>query len=189
MQTKTCRQCGELKPIEQFRSYYGGRKGTYTICKSCEKINSRAKYLEKKSAITEPERSELNKIYTLYDAQQACGLQPPRRGTGRHTELADNLDEMIGRYSAKAMELSVDAGILEVDNIPIELRTWLTTALTKEPDYYLDEVYEALKAKYRPMLRVNTDTMMPEYDDTYKAVLEAILGRFNDYEDGYYDEV
>ena len=26
MNAKTCKQCGELKPIEQFRKYYGGRK-------------------------------------------------------------------------------------------------------------------------------------------------------------------
>ena len=39
--TKTCKQCGVIKPLEQFRNYYGGRKGTYTVCKSCEKINSR----------------------------------------------------------------------------------------------------------------------------------------------------
>ena len=38
MNAKTCKQCGELKPIEQFRKYYGGRKGTYTTCKTCENI-------------------------------------------------------------------------------------------------------------------------------------------------------
>lgn len=189
MNVKSCKQCGELKPIEQFRSYYGGRKGTYTTCRSCEKINSRAKYLEKKTSLTETERIELNKIYTLYDAQQACGLQPPRRGTGRHAELTDDLDSMIDAYKTKANAVSQVLPTIDTEHLPVELRTWLTAELVKEPDYYLDVVYEELKSKYRPMTSVNTTTMMPEYDDTYKTVLEAILGRFNDYEDHYYDEV
>ena len=45
MNVKICKQCGQIKPIEQYRKYYGGRKGTYKVCKSCEKINARAKYL------------------------------------------------------------------------------------------------------------------------------------------------
>jgi len=37
--TKICKQSGETKPLDQFRRYYGGRKGTYKTCKFCEKIN------------------------------------------------------------------------------------------------------------------------------------------------------
>lgn len=189
MNTKTCKQCGELKPIEQFRKYYGGRKGTYKTCKQCEKINARAKYLEAKGDInrSEAEHEELLKIYRLYEAQRNAGLQPPRTEIGRRTPLADSLDDMIAKYESNPKVTEV---VPEVDGlvVPAELQVWLTCALTEDPDYYLDEVYEELKVKFRPQLRINKDTMLPEYDDTYKQVLETILDRFNDYEDTYYDK-
>lgn len=189
MDTKMCRQCGEIKPIEQFRQYYGGRKGTYTICRSCEKINSRAKYLEKKgSDISAIEQAELNKIYRLYDAQKACGLRPPRRDEGRSTSLVDNLDNMISNYEKKANEMVACSDTLDTKATPAELQQWLTCDLTEEPDYYLDDVYEELKAKYRPVLRIDADTMLPVHDDKHSAVLDLILDRFNDYEDKYYQE-
>lgn len=187
MDTKQCRQCGEIKPIEQFRKYYGGRKGTYNICRSCEKINSRAKYLRAKGeCMNYEEEAELSKIEALYDAQRACGLQPPSRSTGRSTKLADNLDSMIANYKAMANKTAEHSSTLSP--LPPELRKWLSAELTEDPDYYLDEVYEDLKATFRPMLRVDTETMMPVYDDTYKDALEAILKRFNEYEDRYYEE-
>ena len=69
--TKTCKQCGVIKPLEQFRNYYGGRKGTYTICKTCEKINSRVKYLEGKSELNDKEKAELQGHFRIiYKARQ-----------------------------------------------------------------------------------------------------------------------
>lgn len=180
---KTCKQCGEIKPPEQFRQYYGGRKGSYTICKACEKINSRAKYLEKKQELTETERVELDKIYKLYDAQAACGLQPPRRSDGRSTKLTDDLDAMISAYASRANQVASVDPTLDTSATPPELIKWLSEKLTADPDYYLDEVYEALKAKYRPVLRINPETLLPEYDETHRVILERILDRFYEYED------
>jgi hypothetical protein len=186
MEVKQCRQCGEMKPLEQFRKYYGGRKGTYTICRSCEKINSRAKYLRAKGeSINYEEESELYRIEMLYDAQRACGLQPPSRSNGRSTKLVDNLDDMIAKYKNMANTAIEQSGT--ISPLPPELRKWLSTELIEEPDYYLDEVYEDLKAKYRPVMHVDQESMMPVYDDTYKEALETILTRFNDYEDKYYE--
>lgn len=187
MVTKTCKQCGEIKPIDQYRQYYGGRKGTYTVCKACERINSRAKYLEKKGLnATVAEVDELQKIYKLYDAQRACGLQPPRRESGRQNTLVDDLDSMIANYTEQANSIAAVTGHLDTESLPPDLKNWLTAELTDEPDYYLDEVYEDLKAKYRPIQRIDGSTMLPVYDDTYKAALEAVLDRFNKYEDEYY---
>ena len=45
---------------------------------------------------------------------------------------------------------------------------------------------EELREKYRPMLEINKQTMMPVYDDTYKSILDQILARFDEYEDAYY---
>ena len=79
MQTQVCKQCGELKPIELFRKYYGNRRGYYKTCKVCEKINSREKYLRNKADLTDSESIELEKIHTLYEAQRAAGLQRSAR--------------------------------------------------------------------------------------------------------------
>ena len=188
MDTKACRQCGEVKPIEQFRKYYGGRQGTYTLCMQCERINSRAKYLEKKANKSRAEENELSKIYLLYDAQRACGLRPPRREAGRRKELVDNLDSLIQTYTAKANAVKKAPVELDTEGTPAELLQWLTCELTKEPGYYLDEVYEALKKIYKPVLRIDTETLLPVYDETHADVLDAILNRFNNYEDSFYDE-
>lgn len=194
MNTKVCKQCGQLKPIEQFRKYYGGRKGHYNTCKLCEKINARCKYLRNKGDLnrSDAEHEELLKIYKLYEAQRAAGLQPPREQSGRSTQLADSLDEMIASYSTVPQGVMIPVD--QMDNImnrpvaPAELLVWLSCSLTEEPDYYLDEVYEELKSKYRPTLRIDQDTLQPVYDDTYKYVLDQVLDRFYKYEEEYWDK-
>ena len=189
MNAKVCKQCGELKPIEQFRKYYGGRKGTYTICKTCEKINSRAKYLTNKGeAINYQEEAELNKIHRLWDAQRAAGLQPPHVSPGRTIPLAESLDDMISKYEQQAEVIKDVVQSVESVDIPIELSKWLTATLTEEPEYYQDDVYEQLKRTYRPKVSIDKATMLPVYDDTYKPVLDKILERFDTYEDEYYNK-
>ena len=180
MSYKTCRQCGLLKPIDHYRKYYGGRSGHYTTCKQCEKINSRLKYLEGKTSLTEPERIERDKIIQLYEAQQAAGLRPPRRG-GRSSEVAVDLDEMIKQYKP------IDVSLVAKAEVPLELSKWLTCELTDEPDMYIDEVYEQLCKTYRPIKHIDAATNTPVHDDTYKSVLDAILKRFYEYEDKYYE--
>lgn len=192
MNAKVCKQCGELKPIEQYRKYYGGRKGHYNTCKVCEKINARFKYLSNKPVRTDAEHAEIGKIEHLYAVQRAAGLQPPRKDAERNKPLVDSLDDMIAKYKPTA-PTHLDANWVVTGeqtpvSMPADLHLWLQCELTEEPDYYLDEVYEELKAKYRPQLRIDTATMQPVYDNTYKDVLDTILSRFYDYEDTYYDK-
>lgn len=188
MEAKVCKQCGELKPIDAFRKYYGGRKGCYTVCKMCERINSRAKYLVAKGQkCTDSEVEELNKIQTLWDAQRKAGLQPPRSNCGRSIPLADKLDDMIDKYASKTHEEAEDKPVTDVV-VPEELQRWLTVELTEEPDYYIDEVHDKLKDKFRPKIDIDQSTMLPVYDDTYAQVLDQILERFYAYEDAYYDK-
>lgn len=188
MATKNCKQCGEIKPMEQFRRYYGGRKGVYKTCKLCEKINSREKYLAVKSAgsvLTEEEETELEKIHKLWTAQTQIGLQPPKSSAGRNAPPSLDLDSMLDKYAAMAPQVSM----VNVNAVPQpELIKWLTETLSEEPEYYQDEVYEMLKKKYRPMLRIDKETMLPVYDDTYKITLADIAARFDAYEDTYYAE-
>lgn len=192
MNTKICKQCGELKPIEQYRKYYGGRKGHYNTCKLCEKINARAKYLKSKGdEISKLEEIELNKIYKLYEVQRQAGLQPPNQAM-RVKPISESIDDMLTKYDKNndGSIIAVPVGVTVVPErfIPADLQIWLKCELTEEPDYYLDEVYEELKAKYRPQLRIDQVTLQPVYDDTYKDVLEQILGRFNAYEDEYWNK-
>lgn len=189
MNVKICKQCGEIKPIEQYRKYYGGRKGTYKVCKSCEKINARAKYLRAKGdSMSIEEERELDKIEQLYNMQRRAGLQPPAK-TERNKPLIDSLDDMIAKYKDMAVVESVDdATQIGLDAAPMELVKWLSEPLTADPDYYLDEVYEQLNDTYRPVLTINKTTLMPIYDDTYRGLLDKILDRFTAYEDEYYEE-
>lgn len=187
MDVKECRQCGEIKPIAQFRQYYGGRQGTYTMCRSCEKINSRAKYLERKGDRSLAEEDELNKIYTLYAAQRACGLRPPRQEAGKKSKVSVDLDAMINTYAERANAFCEAPEALDTESTPVELKKWLSCELTEDPEYYLDVVYEELKAKYKPVLRIDQDTLLPVYDTTHAVALEEVLNRFNKYEDSYYE--
>jgi len=161
MEAKTCKQCGLTKPIEMFRKYYGGRAGNYSVCLSCEKINSRCKYLARKPNRFPSEELELQAIYALYDKQRSIGLKPPRpRGT-----LSYELTEAIK------------------DIAPAELQKWLTAELTLEPTYYIEVVYEGLKKMYMPVKYIDQATYTPIYDKTYEKILNQILERFYEYED------
>lgn len=184
MITKTCKQCGKIKPQEQFRKYYGGRKGSYNTCKVCEKINSRYKYIEAKEPDTrsEQEAKELQDIETLYGLQRKMGLQPPRATVRNKSDILEDIGGMITEYK-EALDKVPEA---VPASIPGELLTWLRADMTEEPEYYLDEVYEELKKKYRPTVCINPISLLPEYDDTYKTILDQILDRFSLYEDEYY---
>lgn len=174
METKRCRQCGEVKPTDKFRPYYNS-EGIYTICKACEKINSRAKYLMRKGdKATEADKAELAKIEQLYEYQRIAGLKPPRRRNDLQKSL-EAFDALISKYKQVA---SVG---------PQELQQWLTEELTEEPEHYIDVVYEQLISKYRPVIRIDAATLTPVYDETYKDLLNQILERFSAYEDNYYN--
>lgn len=173
---KTCKQCGVTKPIAQFRPYYGQRKGTYTMCLDCESVNSREKYLTKKAENRSAEESdELNGIYATWEDQREQGLTPPRTVTMRRAAADRRSAPGQGRHAGAPLQHP-------------DLTHWLTVLLDMEPEYYLDEIYEHLSDKYRPILYIDNATMLPVYDDTYESVLLKILERFNDYEDVYYSK-
>jgi hypothetical protein len=184
--TKVCKQCGAMKPLDQFRKYYGGRKGTYKVCITCERLNSREKYLASKIACnraTEVEKKELTTIHQIWDDQATLGLRPPRKMSGKSTPLDVDAIAQVFRGKAQAVK---PTGIPE--HTPAELVGWLTAPLTESPEYYQDVIYEQLREKYRPVLSIDPNTLLPVYDDTYKSVLNGIADRFDNYEDHYYDE-
>lgn len=134
------------------------------------------------------EENELIKIEQLYDAQRAAGLRPPHDSPGRKTPLSESLDDMLSKYKQLAEKVAPVVATVQTTDVPAELSKWLTEDLTEEPEYYQDVVYEQLKAKYRPVTVIDTDTLLPVYDDTYKTVLDAIIERFDAYEDEYYNK-
>ena len=192
-QHKQCKQCGKLLPSTAFRKYYGGRKGNYKYCLTCERINNREKYLMKKDILSADETAELNNIHDLWQLQRMNGLQPPHLNQNK-VSVAESVDDLLSAYDTKEFDAlkanKTDARTdnttdVNISDIPVELQIWLTADLTKTPEYYQDEVYEKLREKYRPVLEINQQTLMPVYDDTYKDVLNKILDRFDDYEDNY----
>lgn len=162
---KKCAQCGEIKPLEQFRAYYNSSGRYYKRCLACESINNRAKYLEHKRHRSDTEEVELQTIYTLFRKQLAAGLSPLRRPKASTKDLV-----------AAQMSLFEDS----------ELDHWLMVSLTEEPETY-NKVYEQLLDKYAPIIRIDPDTMLPERDTTHSEMLSKILDRFMAYEDAYYE--
>jgi hypothetical protein len=189
---RKCKQCGEVKQLSSdfFRPYYGkNARGFYRVCKTCESINNRYKYLTGKGdAATQADLEEIKRIEELYDTLRELGLEPPRYGARTSSTVYSVVEELLKRKQqqvANRKEQLEEIGV-EAD-IPTELAEWLSKPLTEEPEYY-ENVYFKLREKYMPVIGVNPDTT-PKYDETYKEILDRILERFDDYEDNYvYEE-
>lgn len=182
-----CKQCGEIKLTELFRPYYH-RSGNYPICKDCEKINTRYKYIinkipkelrglydEAEKILSATELQEMAGIERWYELLTSKGLKVPRFGTGRKRSNLD-IESKINKLIEEAIE--------PTEHTPTELIIWLSRKLDEyDAEYLLDVVYEDLKKKYRPVIGIDQTTFLPIYDDKYKDTLDEILKRFNDYED------
>ena len=131
------------------------------------------------------------KDYSIILEKKSQNIQNTINAKGRSLQAAaakfqqDIQNNKYTQQQAEAVQEVVQA--VNVPDIPAELSRWLTEPLTEEPEYYQDEVYEQLKAKFRPKTKIDPDTMLPVYDDTYKPILDSILERFDNYEDTYYD--
>lgn len=195
---RTCKQCGEVKQLNEsnFRPYYGdSARGYYRVCKTCESINNRYKYLKGKGdAATCADVDEISKIEELYDTLRELGLEPPRYGEGTKSTMMNTIDNLlarkkdeIARRQQEVAEVQETVGNdVEVSkDTPDELLQWLTNELTKDPEYY-EDVYFKLREKYMPVIGLD-ESLQPLYDETYKEILDKILERFDEYEDEYYD--
>lgn len=190
--TKICRQCGELKSINEFRRYYTGRKGTYKMCKACERINYRVKYLTGLSNMPPALEEELEKIYKLWDMQRAMGLEPPDWNLSNKETSTDPLTQLELMTNKVA---SIPLQVVEAISITspyvtaprARLYHWLTCKLDENtsPEYYLEDIYNTLKDQFRPKIGIDTATHLPVYDETYMPALTYILDRFYRFEDTY----
>ena len=180
-QVRTCKQCGEIKPLDAYRKYYGNRKGSYRVCKTCEAINGRYKYLLAKGD-TSPERAAIEELYELL---RAAGLQPPNFGTGKSMQSTTVVADMIAK---RKEQMAKAARIGATPDVPEELQSWLIKSLAGfDPEYLQDTIYETLVHTYAPVIRIDSDTLLPVHDEKYRHILIKILERFDAYEDAYYE--
>ena len=218
MGLKRCKQCGMLKDETAFRQYsYAKAKGTtgrYRICRDCESINTTMRRsmdrLETIGPLTVDTPCEtieearrlkatVEKISSLYTQLKARGLQIPtiriREERPKAEDMVDHLLEFYGQSPLEqALETTVEKTPETQTAIPDDLASWLDGDPQEwaekglSPEYLQEVVYESLKAKYRPQLGVDPSKMVPIYDDTYKRELNAILRRFDDYEEACAEE-
>ena len=190
-----------------------GTEGKLSICKDCENINTiykRAKtaidsnpeYFKKDQFMDDPKLEkalvDMHKINKLYDTLESRGLHTPRQV--QHVDARDPISDSIEKLQAfydSGIQLRSGSSstnfvapiVPPATDVPDDLKYWLDTPFTTwqekglDPEYLQETVYESLKAKYRPQLGVNKDTYLPIYDDTYKAELNTILKRFDEYEE------
>jgi hypothetical protein len=185
---RRCKQCGEVKQLSSdfFRPYYGeNAKGFYRVCKTCERINNRYKYLTGKGeAATQADLEEIARIEELYNTMRELGLEPPRYGAGTTSTVHSVVEELLKKKQQQAAERKEQLEEVGAEtDTPTELLDWLTRPLTEEPEYY-EDVYFKLREKYMPVIGVNSEGVQ-QYDETYKEILDQILERFDEYEDNY----
>jgi len=185
---RKCKQCGEVKQLSSkfFRPYYGeNAKGFYRVCRTCESINNRYKYLTGKGdAATQADLEEIARIEELYDTLRELGLEPPRYGARTSSTVYSVVEELLKRKRQQVVDRKEQLEEIGVEaDVPTELVEWLTRPLTEKPEYY-EDVYFKLREKYMPVIGTNPDAT-PKYDETYKEILDQILERFDDYEDNY----
>ena len=185
---RKCKQCGEVKQLttEFFRKYYGeNARGFYRVCKTCERINNRYKYLTGKGdAATQADLEEIARIEELYDTLRELGLEPPRYGAGSASTIHSLVEDLLQKKMSQIAERKTQLEEIGVEaSVPTELLEWLSRPLTGEPEHYID-IYLKLREKYMPVVGMNPDAT-PKYDETYKEIMDQILERFDDYEDNY----
>lgn len=56
VETKTCRECGIEKPLEEFPVQRSGKLGRHPLCKACRSAQERARYWRDREAILERSR-------------------------------------------------------------------------------------------------------------------------------------
>lgn len=173
---KQCKQCGQLKGEEEFRKYYGGRKGRYKTCFSCEKVNTKYKYLSGRmldERITPDQQKELDMIEELYILQRKLGLRPPSSAS---ESTAIDLHAMIEEMQRVKVPVTPDT--------PKELLDWLNADLSDYDPDELDLIGDELMAHYQPQVGVD-EKLNPVYDYTYRDTLQTILKRFDDHSDNF----
>lgn len=167
-----CKQCGEIRTETEFRKYYGsGNRGRYKVCKQCESINNRHKYLRRKETLSEAEEIEKQEIEHLYDLLRAEGLQPP--ATKAVSTVRDTVKDLIQRRQEKADQIAATVEGVSIATPPAILE-WFSKDLSAYEEWELQEIFDELEEAYRPEIGVDPNTFKPIFDETHKEVLDKL---------------
>lgn len=160
------------------------------------------------------QEQQLAKYVEVFRLLESQGLSTPlsrKSGDKANTERIrinpeQRLESLMQRYSTgtatpvSAVQQPSDAATqapseatvpVDTTDVPEGLQQWLTGSFDEwyeklfTPEYLNESVYPTLKSAYRKEIGWNAVTLTPEYDDTYKDVLNRISDRFWDYEDWY----
>lgn len=160
------------------------------------------------------QEQQLAKYVEVFRLLESQGLSTPlSRKSGDKTSSEririnpeQRLESLMQRYSTgtatpvAAVQQPSDAATqapsevmvpVDTTDVPEGLQQWLTGSFDEwyeklfTPEYLNESVYPTLKSAYRKEIGWNAVTLTPEYDDTYKDVLNRISDRFWDYEDWY----
>jgi len=142
---------------------------------------------------------EAQKIRELYTMLESRGLHTPLSklppDVSENSSSIRTIDKLLDFYasptqpSAQRPTAKLAIPTESKVDVPTELQKWLDEsaedwiASDLHPEYLQETVYESLKAKYRPQIGIDQERFIPIYDDTYKTVLNAILRKFDEYEE------
>lgn len=195
----TCSQCGEYHPKSNHRKYFPSqtkgedRDSYYKQCKRCERINKRYIYLLKKDNKTEQDSRDISITETLYKELQARGFEVPSIGKGHkpkdESALALLNKVTNGKITGEVVMAPYSEAAKKIDDkfkgSPQELISMLYRDLHGCEPEALYQQYDALYTKYAPQIGID-DNYIPIHDQTHKEVLQQILKRIEEYEDGLF---
>ena len=205
---KRCRQCGILKDVDDFRKYTYSKandtEGRFSICKSCESINTRLTKLQKNIEDAQQDMfttdmqkfdswcKERDAILRLYSTLENRGLYTPRvKKPQVDSAPASSLqvNKLLEFYDEKPTARVCEYAQPTDNELPVELTRWLAGTPEEweeagmSPEYLQETIYESLKAKYRPQIGVDPNTFLPTYNNTFRDTLNDILRLFDNYEE------
>ena len=187
---KTCKQCGRLLALPNFRRYYPRgaaaqkqkeaalKVGYNTVCKECEAFNAKVNYIYKLDKRTQEQQKLLDDAAVFYKALADKGLEP--KGRYASDILVDAHSKRASSYSDSLKDarnfMNSILNPVANDTLVDEYNKLLRLDLTEEPD-----VYQAMLDELRER-SVGTDgRVRPEYKEIFTKTAE----RIDAYEDNY----
>lgn len=183
---KICAQCGQNKPLDQFRKYaprgkgvYNTNVGTYTICRSCEQLGRDVKALMAKG---HTDFTDLGRLFK--QPGWVPKLKPIRDALGvKRTCSSQSVEE---RYKATVAQVAISHSVEEIKAFIYDLEDRTVDSPTdlyarnKELDASMRELklYDVIKAPKT----VIDDGVEVEFDDD-STVYEYAQALFTEWEE------
>ena len=187
---KTCKQCGRLLALPNFRRYYPRgaaaqkqkeaalKVGYNTVCKECEAFNAKVNYIYKLDKRTQEQQKLLDDAAVFYKALADKGLEPKGRYASdilvdAHSKRASSYSDSLNdarTFMNSILEPTTNDALVDGYNKLLKLD------LTEEPD-----VYQAMLDELRERSIGTDGRVRPEYKEIFTKTAE----RIDAYEDNY----